>query len=205
MKKYQCPCCGNYTLHEKPPGTYEICEVCNWEDDEIQFMDPTYSGGANLLCLQDARKRQMMKSMDNIIFEKVYQDGNLIELKISASSQYISAFQLCYIEDKKILDAAQKIESYIKNFDSEYYLEFGEKEGMYTPAFSMLVLPADSCGHVKIEVDMEIDDNDARLHRCCFFVESELGLVEQMGTSFKKLLSEPVGIIVALVPGCHQL
>jgi len=54
--KYACPCCGKYTLHEKPPGTYEICSVCKWEDDEVQFADPTYAGGANNLCLNEARK-----------------------------------------------------------------------------------------------------------------------------------------------------
>lgn len=59
--KYQCPCCGNRTLKEQPPGTYEICPVCNWEDDEIQFNDPTYAGGANELCLNDARKKLVWK------------------------------------------------------------------------------------------------------------------------------------------------
>ena len=31
MKKYPCPCCEQYTLDEEPPGTFEICEVCDWE------------------------------------------------------------------------------------------------------------------------------------------------------------------------------
>lgn len=54
--KYKCPCCGNYTLYEQPPGTYEICEICDWEDDETQYSDPTYAGGANELCLIDAKR-----------------------------------------------------------------------------------------------------------------------------------------------------
>lgn len=62
--KYQCPCCGNYTLYEKPPGTYEICGICNWEDDETQYMDPTYAGGTNKLCLNEARKLYKMKNVD---------------------------------------------------------------------------------------------------------------------------------------------
>jgi len=45
----------------------------------------------------------------------------------------------------------------------------------------MELLPADSSGHVKIEVDVEIDDNDTRSHRCCFYVNTELGQVEQLG------------------------
>ncbi|MBL1704243.1 hypothetical protein DXB51_09685 [Bacillus cereus] len=45
--KYTCPCCGYETLEEEPPGTYEICSICYWEDDEVQFNDPDFEGGAN--------------------------------------------------------------------------------------------------------------------------------------------------------------
>jgi rubredoxin len=55
-KKYSCPCCGYYTLASKPPGTFDICPVCYWEDDNIQFMNPEYEGGANEMSLNQARK-----------------------------------------------------------------------------------------------------------------------------------------------------
>lgn len=57
MNKYQCPCCGNMTLDEEPPGTYEICPICGWEDDEVQFNNPDYKGGANILSLNEAKKQ----------------------------------------------------------------------------------------------------------------------------------------------------
>jgi len=56
MKKYKCQCCGYYTLYDKPIGTYEICEVCYWEDDDIQCEDPNYEGGANDMSLNQARE-----------------------------------------------------------------------------------------------------------------------------------------------------
>ena len=31
-ERYQCPCCGNYTLGGR--GGFEICKVCFWEDDD---------------------------------------------------------------------------------------------------------------------------------------------------------------------------
>jgi hypothetical protein len=55
MKNYECPCCGYLTLDEEPPGTYEICPVCFWEDDPVQFDDPEYVGGANKVSLKQAR------------------------------------------------------------------------------------------------------------------------------------------------------
>ena len=51
---YTCPCCGYKTLDEQPPGTYEICSICFWEDDNIQYEDPDYEGGANIPSLRTA-------------------------------------------------------------------------------------------------------------------------------------------------------
>lgn len=48
-----CPCCGKYRLDEI--GKYEICPVCQWEDDPLQRKDPTFAGGANKLSLEEAR------------------------------------------------------------------------------------------------------------------------------------------------------
>jgi len=54
-KNYPCPCCGFLTVGEPPPGTFEICDVCGWEDDEVQFDNPDFRGGANYPSLNEAR------------------------------------------------------------------------------------------------------------------------------------------------------
>ena len=62
MMKYQCKCCGYYTLNDEPldperfPGTFEICPVCYWEDDSLQFLDPDYEGEANKVSLNQAKE-----------------------------------------------------------------------------------------------------------------------------------------------------
>ena len=53
---FPCPCCGYLTIGEEPPGTFEICPVCFWEDDNVQFEDPNYEGGANSVSLNHARE-----------------------------------------------------------------------------------------------------------------------------------------------------
>lgn len=53
---YPCPCCTFLTLNEEPPGTFQICPVCNWEDDNVQFDDPDYEGGANGISLLRAKE-----------------------------------------------------------------------------------------------------------------------------------------------------
>ncbi|PEJ52357.1 MULTISPECIES: CPCC family cysteine-rich protein [unclassified Bacillus (in: firmicutes)] len=57
MKKlYPCPCCGNKTLEEEERESYEICQVCFWEDDIVQNEDEEYEGGANKLSLKQAKE-----------------------------------------------------------------------------------------------------------------------------------------------------
>ena len=48
-----CACCGFNTIEEK--GSYEICEICYWEDDGVQEADPWFEGGANKPSLYQAQ------------------------------------------------------------------------------------------------------------------------------------------------------
>ena len=52
---HRCLCCRNRTLHEEPPGTFEVCPVCFWEDDLVQGLDSQALGGANQVTLTLAR------------------------------------------------------------------------------------------------------------------------------------------------------
>ena len=53
---YPCPCCGYYTRSREPGGTFDLCEVCFWEDDQLQFNDHDLRGGANHVSLNEARE-----------------------------------------------------------------------------------------------------------------------------------------------------
>ncbi|MFD6183411.1 CPCC family cysteine-rich protein [Streptomyces goshikiensis] len=53
--RYPCPCCGHRVL-DAMPGSYEICPVCFWEDDEVQIRWPTMDGGANKVSLIEAQR-----------------------------------------------------------------------------------------------------------------------------------------------------
>jgi len=57
----------------------------------------------------------------------------------------------------------------------------------------MDILEADSSGHMKIEVDIEIADIDDRSHRCRYYVNGELGAIERFGHNINKLISGNVG------------
>ncbi len=54
MKKYPCPVCGSEVIEEE--GNFEVCPVCNWEDDNLQRDEPDYTGGANEMSLNQAKE-----------------------------------------------------------------------------------------------------------------------------------------------------
>ena len=136
--------------------------------------------------------------MENIILKKVWEDETMIELEITAISKYVTSYQLCYVNEIEIQEMATKIKEYIEDFTKDVYIKFGEKDGNYTPAFSMNLLSADSQGHVNIEVDVEIDDVEDRSHRCKYFVQSELGAIERFGGKSLGLYESEVGMSISM-------
>jgi hypothetical protein len=57
---YPCPSCG-FIVFDDPPGSYEICQVCGWEDDIVQLRNPDYRGGANGGSLRDYQTAILQK------------------------------------------------------------------------------------------------------------------------------------------------
>lgn len=79
--KYTCPCCGYKTLNGEPPGTFEICEICFWEDDYTQFVDPDYEGSANVPSLKQAQKNFILVGACEEEFVEHVRKPNEKELK----------------------------------------------------------------------------------------------------------------------------
>lgn len=136
--------------------------------------------------------------MDNLIFEKFWEDGTLIEMKVTAISKFSTSYQMCYVDESKINELIDKIRMYSADYTQEVLIEFGKKNGDYTPAFSMKLMKADTRGHVKIEVDIEIDDIGDRSHRCKYFVESELGAIERFGQTASDFYHSSIGTCISM-------
>ena len=51
-----CRCCELWTLTDPVDGSYEVCFVCGCKDDPVQNADPAFAGGANAVCLREARR-----------------------------------------------------------------------------------------------------------------------------------------------------
>ena len=57
---YPCPACG-FLEFSGPPGTYEICSLCGWEDDHVQLANPRLRGGANRESLAEAQLEALVR------------------------------------------------------------------------------------------------------------------------------------------------
>lgn len=53
-ESYICPVCGKYTFEYA--GDFDICPVCNWEDDLCQLENPDEEDCANHMSLNQARE-----------------------------------------------------------------------------------------------------------------------------------------------------
>jgi len=52
-KMYQCPCCDYFTLETK--AGYDICPVCFWEDDGVEFENLDEESDPNHMTLREGR------------------------------------------------------------------------------------------------------------------------------------------------------
>lgn len=64
---HACPACRFLSLSEPPPGTFEICSICGWEDDPVQFADPNVADGANGRSLNDWRSHFESEVLSELI------------------------------------------------------------------------------------------------------------------------------------------
>ena len=81
--QYTCPCCGYKTLPEEANGTFNICPVCFWEDDNVQLKDPNYKGGANHVSLKEAQNNFITFGACEKIMVKNVRPANTSEPKDS--------------------------------------------------------------------------------------------------------------------------
>ena len=62
-EKHLCPVCGLTTFSDV--ASFEICEVCDWQDDLYQLNRPDEDGGANNLSLNQARAKYYAEKANN--------------------------------------------------------------------------------------------------------------------------------------------
>lgn len=134
--------------------------------------------------------------MDLLYFKKIWQDTGFFEVELFAQSSFAMAKTCSYTDSTAINQLSSKLLSFTAN--DKYLWENGVKGDNYTP-FVSLNFESDCCGHVKIEIYAEIDDGGTYSnHNCCFFVNTELGLLYEFGKNLCLLNRGEIGTKISL-------
>lgn len=119
--RYQCPCCNYYTLDER--ASYDICPICNWEDDGTT--EPDKVSGPNHTTLARAR-------------ENFIDHGDMYELE-----HRLRSYPSWYNRRKALSNAMMEVLSNsdsVEEFDFDNLLEqYNEELGQYLDRYSNFI------------------------------------------------------------------
>ena len=137
---------------------------------------------------------------DNIVFKKIWQDNDLKEIEAVCSSPIIEAVSKIYVSDELIDELTFQIRNFL-NGKIEEGLWANEIRGNMTSAcLSLRFIKKDKRGHICIEVFAELDDGgNYDKHNCCFFVNTEHGLLMRFSERLARLKDCPVGYEIRLI------
>ena len=136
---------------------------------------------------------------DFIRIKKVWEDVGFIQVLIECQSSCININNKYYIDNETIKALISGIKNFL--FDNKAYFlwQSGEIGNSTAACISFEFTYRDKNGHILIDVFMEIDDGSSyEKHNCCFFINTEFGLLEQFSIHLHKILDGEIGTSVFL-------
>ena len=113
---------------------------------------------------------------DNIIFSKIWEDDDIIELKVECSSSVATISSQIYVSDSLIDELICQIKQFLDGNIEEGLWANEDKGNDSTACLSFRFFSKDKLGHIIIEVFAELDDGgNFTEHNCCFFIGTEYG------------------------------
>ena len=136
---------------------------------------------------------------DNLIITRLWQDIEFFQIEIECKTELIAVRGKVYTTDDLIDDLCNKIEAFLSGHMDATCWQNGTRGDTTTPCTALRFSRKDELGHVLIEVFMEIDDGGAlSTHNCCFYINTEVGLLYQFKENLPKLKAPQLGIRVSL-------
>lgn len=137
--------------------------------------------------------------IDNIFIKRLWQDADFFEIEVECRNEFIIAREEVYTTNALIDDLCSKIDIFLSEKADTICWKNGTKGDWSTPCTMLTFFHKDNRGHVQIEVFMEINDGGSlNTHNCCFFVNTEIGLLQQFRENLLKLKTPQIGIEISL-------
>lgn len=139
--------------------------------------------------------------MDNLSIERIWEDTDFFEIEAVAQSKIIRANMRSYTTANALNELASRLTTFPNNLTDRYVWENGVKGDESTPFLSLEFWCEDKRGNILIEVYMELDDGASYAkHNCCFFIRTEVGLLNSFGKSLYLLNESGIGKKAILNP-----
>ena len=136
---------------------------------------------------------------DNIIFIKIWEDNDLMQLKVVCSSSVATITSKIYVSDSLIDELICQIKQFLDGNNAEGLWANENKGNDSTACVSFRFFKKDKLGHIGIEVFAELDDGgDYTEHNCCFFVSTEYGLLMNFCDRLVQLKKNQIGYEIQL-------
>ena len=136
---------------------------------------------------------------DYIKIQKIWYDNELIQINVVCSSKVITATTDIYVADDLIDDLIYQIKRFLNGEVAESYWANEEKGDYSTACVSFRFLHKDKLGHILIEVYMELDDGGKYSdHNCCFYLNTEIGLLESFCERLSRLKQKASNVSLIL-------
>lgn len=136
---------------------------------------------------------------DNLIITRVWNDVEFFQIEIQCKTELIDVRGKVYTTDDLIEDLYNKIEVFLSGKVSCICWQNGTKGDSTTPSIELRFSHKDKLGHELIEVFMEIDDGGSlSTHHCCFYLNTEFGLLYQFKEKLVNLRTPQLGVQVIL-------
>lgn len=127
---------------------------------------------------------------DNLVIASVWEDGELVELAIHATNEYVAVQHNYYTSKSKLSDLCNSIADFLENTKSTFAWISGSGSSEETAQVSLTFRHLDAKGHIEVEMCMEIDDvpSSHTYHKCSFSIQSEIGVMDELCNSIRAIV-----------------
>jgi hypothetical protein len=126
-----------------------------------------------------------------MILKKIWEDDNLIEIELTCISSVVTTRSRIYVCDDLIDELADQINHFLEGEKKEIVWQNEKKGNQSPPCIILHFLNKDARGHILVEVFLEIDDGgDFAKHNCCFYINTEHGLLMNFVNKLERLKSK---------------
>lgn len=117
--------------------------------------------------------------MDNLLFEKIWEDIDFYQIKVKASGENITAETKVYVTKDSIITLSDNIKNLVDRHYNEFYWEIGDTDLSVQSFFSIRLAEYDNLGHYKFVLKFGFQNDDGEDYGCSFPITTETGLLSQ--------------------------